>query len=167
MNLVAVIFVFLSFINGNNRTAIAVVSGCYTTYVLILQYFLATRNYNSRSLKLHYEQLEIESLRSELKAIEFSPDQGVKQKEEHFTYIIQCYQTSLLGIENHTRIDDLRYTRGKIRRDTSLSEQSRFSFLRSCLRWLQDIDLTIDNILIFLNLVIVIGVVFLMIGLYR
>jgi hypothetical protein len=146
MNTVAVIFLFISFTgNSNIVNSMQVISACYSAYVIIVQYFLSTKDYSARSLKLHYEQLEIETLRSNLRSLEFDQRSTTEEKELLFQEIILRYQTSLAGAENHISLDNERANQEKA--------GIRISH-----------DFTLDNLLIYANATLL-GVIIFVIGL--
>ena len=70
-----------------------------------MQYFLSTLDYSARALKLHYEQLEINELRMQLKLLLVSerPDKAIE-----FRHLFEKYSISLKNNENHDAYDDNR-----------------------------------------------------------
>lgn len=148
MNTVAIFFVFFSFKLHNSNGFAEIISACFSSYVILLQYFLATRDYSARSLKLHYEQLEIEDLRSELKKIQLLPSSDLSLDEERISSVITRYQVSLKNSENHGAIDDKRYMNSKS---------------KECYRVY---DWTLDQLFIYANVSILVGIIFLIVWLY-
>ncbi|WP_155287698.1 SLATT domain-containing protein [Lacticaseibacillus zhaodongensis] len=143
MNSVAVVFLFLTFAQSKDDESTKIISACYSAYVLILQYFLGTRDYSARSLKLHYQQLEIESMRSDLKAIMSQTSYAFNEKERLVHELIRRYQISLSGSENHTPLDDARYIQSKEKGPHSKAK-----------------DFSLDNVLIYINVIILVGIIF-------
>ena len=147
VNIVAIIFIIFSFELNSSRTLL-VTSSLFSCYVIILQYFLSTRDYNARSLKLHYQQLEIEDLRRQLKQLQFLPSQSISVNEEKFKDIIACYQTSLRGNENHVTLDDRRYNAEKHHTCSHI------------------FDFTLDQLFIYLKCIVLFAMIALMCKLY-
>lgn len=135
MNTEAIMFVIMAF-TGSFSDILGIVSAAFSCYVILIQYFLATRDYSARSLKMHYEQLEIESLRAKLKTCQILDDGDYHVGEERVKSIIDQYQVSMRGSENHTKIDDDRY------KETKNSPSHHV--------W----DWTLDQVLIYFNVVI-------------
>ncbi|MGV3185356.1 SLATT domain-containing protein [Weissella paramesenteroides] len=136
INVVAMTFAVISVLNHVSKY-FTWLSTFYAIYVILLQYFLANKDYNARSSKLHYEQLEINSIRMKLKILSANKELVESDKARYFQEIFSEYNISLNNNENHTKLDD---QRGK---DTS-SKHRDFSF---------------DNVFINLNLIICIVVI--------
>src|SRR5690625_892370 len=69
INIEAVIFVLLSLTDtidainiGPLNMSFSLISGIFTIYVILLQYYINVLNYNERALHVHYHQLELEDL---------------------------------------------------------------------------------------------------------
>ena len=105
------------------------ITNSFSIYLILLQYFLSTLDYSARSLKLHYEQLEINELRMQLKLllVSESPD-----KASEFRHLFEKYSISLKNNENHDAYDD-----------------------KSNKRW----DMTSDNIFFDLNVIFIIIII--------
>ncbi|AYM02185.1 SLATT domain-containing protein [Levilactobacillus brevis] len=118
-NVEAVLFMVISLkypiLNGID----AVISGFFSLYVILLQYFLATLNYEARALKFHYEELQIENLRLRLKQL-YHSSKSAEQLSSEYNGITREYQENLTGYENHGEIDDLRTTAKKKVSDYSI-----------------------------------------------
>lgn len=130
MNSTAIFLVFISIKYPLRNGLDSVISGCFSIYIILLQYFLSNQDYKTRSLRFHYEQLEIESLRYDLKKLLHEDSLFLKLKQYKYDQIIQKYVISLKNNENHGKIDD-KNRKQKIAK-----------------------DYTTDNILIYLNIII-------------
>lgn len=108
MNIEVVFLVIYSLVDKGSKY-VALFSGCFSLYVVLLQYYLSTLNYEARSLKFHYEQLAIENLRLELKNLLFRSDSSYQKKANKYTEIMRVYQESLDGNENHDSIDERKF----------------------------------------------------------
>lgn len=135
INVVAMTFAVISVLS-NVSEHFTWLSTFYAIYVILLQYFLANKDYNARSSKLHYEQLEINNIRMKLKILSANKTLKENDKAKYFQEIFSEYNISLNNNENHTKLDD---QRGK---DPS-GKHRDFSF---------------DNVFIYLNLIICIVV---------
>lgn len=144
-NVEAVICVILTLKFPLKNQIDVVVSGIFSIYVILLQYFLATLNYEARSLKFHYEQIGIENLRMELKQILYkNNDNNDKSKKEQYYSIVKRYEENLIGYENHSRIDDKR-------------SSNKDLYIR---------DFSIENMLIYINFIIALIIVIIFICIY-
>lgn len=104
LNVSAVIITMIALIIQTDR--FEHIASIYSIYVILLQYYLATLDYNNRSLKLHYEQLELNDLRTELKLLLINNDLSDAIKLDQYNNIFDKYQTSLRNNENHSKLDD-------------------------------------------------------------
>jgi len=104
LNVSAVIITMIALIIKTDR--FEHIASIYSIYVILLQYYLATLDYNNRSLKLHYEQLELNDLRTELKLLLINNDLSDATKLDQYNNIFDKYQTSLRNNENHSKLDD-------------------------------------------------------------
>lgn len=107
LNVEAVFFTIFSLGSHNVTNGEDVFVGAFSVYVILLQYFLATLNYEARAQKFHYEQLKIQDLRQNLKTL-YHSRKSVKNLENQFNGIVREYQENLFGYENHLEIDDQR-----------------------------------------------------------
>lgn len=117
INIEAVIFVLLSLTNtinviplGDWKIPFNLVSGIFTIYVILLQYYINILNYNERALQVHYHQLEIEDLILQLKMLfirQNSANEDISQTDliKQHDQIIAKYQLALKNNENHRNID--------------------------------------------------------------
>ncbi|SCW88071.1 hypothetical protein SAMN04487970_11111 [Paenibacillus tianmuensis] len=147
LNIEAVIFVLLSLagkeINGKfDGTVFSIISGVFSIYVILIQYYINELNYNERALKVHYHQLEIEDLILRLKELLMkSNSQDNKPTEEtlflHYSIITREYQTILKNNENHDEVDNKR----RLQETTVENKKS-----------IKPFDLTNDNIILFVNI---------------
>ncbi|WP_425532731.1 SLATT domain-containing protein [Streptococcus uberis] len=77
---------------------------------MLIQYFCSTLNYNERALKYHYHQLELENFILQLKNLllwektENEPKTN-NVKFKRYKIILEKYQISLQGYENHSDLD--------------------------------------------------------------
>ncbi|EPY6430787.1 SLATT domain-containing protein [Clostridium sporogenes] len=120
LNIEAVIFVTLSLAGKDickafNNETFGVISGIFSLYVILLQYYINDLNYKERSLKAHYHQLELEDLILNLKTIIMihNKDKKINGKGsneevqiEKYNIIMNKYQTILKNNENHDSIDN-------------------------------------------------------------
>lgn len=115
LNFEAVIFVLLSLvaekIPGLSSPLFTVSAGVFSIYVILLQYYINEQNYNERSLKVHYHQLEIEDLVLKLKTLIIKHNTGENNSNnevliEEYNIIMNQYQTTMKNNENHDPIDN-------------------------------------------------------------
>jgi hypothetical protein len=151
LNIEAVIFIVLS-LGGkdiNERLSsplFGVISGVFSIYVILIQYYINELNYNERSLKVHYHQLDIEDLILRLKELmikknsssENVPDENYLM--EKFEAILHEYQTILKNNENHDSVDRERSIQAK--------EDSNKKIKKA-------LDFTVDNITLHINLLLI------------
>lgn len=130
MNATAIFLVVISLKYPLKNNLDSVISGCFSIYIILLQYFLSNQDYKTRSLRFHYEQLEIENLRYELKELLKKQSISKKMKQYCYNQIVQKYIISLKNNENHGKIDDLNRKNKVVK------------------------DFTIDNLLIYFNIII-------------
>lgn len=138
-NVFAIIFVITSLVLESNKSLIVLTSS-YTLYVILLQYYISVKNYDERSLRFHYHQLELESNILELKLLvdiinneNLSADKRTKLVE-NYNFIMEKYQLNLRDIENHSPGD---FKVGK-----------NLTFIE---RW------NIDNFFLIINIILLIG----------
>lgn len=86
-----------------------VVSGCFSFYTVIIQYYVSTLNYRERALKFHYHHIEINKLKESLLGL-LIQDYDFKNKNEKFKVIVEKYDLLLQQQENHSEYD---YRRAK------------------------------------------------------
>lgn len=107
-NLLAIIFVMTSLVKPNLK-GFTEVTSFFTLYVIILQYYVAARNYNERSLRYHYHQLELEQNILDLKEILISSinSNNKNSQEDIIKYleVMKKYNINLQNIENHQGMD--------------------------------------------------------------
>lgn len=145
LNIEAIIFVVLSLspIKVSN-----ILTGIFSIYVILLQYYINELNYSERSLKIHYHQLDIEDLILKLKSLMMKINkEGIEGciclKE--FQTIMTEYQMLLKNNENHDSIDNNKRKLESSDIDIKLR------------------DLTVDKLIIYFNKVIVVLMGFLII----
>lgn len=150
LNIEAVIFILLS-LGGRSLNIIftnnvfSIISGMFSIYVILIQYFIAELNYNERALKVHYQQLYLEDLILRLKDLlikENSKENMLDEKSliNEFNRIMNEYQTILKNNENHDPVDYKMFLR-----DNSMESEERLKKV-----W----DFTVDNIVLKLNMVL-------------
>ena len=111
LNFFAIILVITSLVVDVNKTFVMLTS-CYTLYVILLQYYISVKNYDERSLRFHYHQLELENNILELKNLVYI----MNKKEvdnfydedrliQRYNLIMDKYQLNLSNIENHISSD--------------------------------------------------------------
>ncbi|WP_246943445.1 SLATT domain-containing protein [Bacillus pinisoli] len=151
MNIEAVVFVLLS-LGGEEIDSIftgatfSILAGIFSIYVILIQYYINELNYNERALKVHYHQLDIEDLILRLKDLlikDNSDKNRLTEKDylEEFNTIMFEYQTLLKNNENHHPIDF----------EVSMREKAENSD-----KLKRIFDLTVDNIVLSFNLVLII-----------
>jgi hypothetical protein len=141
LNIEAIILVVLSLSDVNISS---IITGVFTIYVVLLQYFINELRYSERAVKIHYHQLDIEDLILRLKKVSIEFNNKKKQDENNvllnqFYIIMFEYQMLLKNNENHDSIDN---KKRKID-SANISEKVR--------------DFTIDKLIIVFNEVVVIG----------
>jgi len=149
LNFEAVLFVLLSLAGKEisqfwGSTSFTLFSGSFSIYVILLQYYVNELNYNERSLKAHYHQLEIEDLILEFKKLIINGKENIQETD--YFHIINKYQLILKSNENHNSLDN---KKRKAREDILITA----------------FDYTTDKILIFINFIIVVVVPLVIIGL--
>jgi len=158
INIEAVIFVLLSLTNtietikvGPMNVSFNLVSGIFTIYVILLQYYISVLNYNERARQVHYHQLEIQDLKLQLEMLFVktnAPEIKMTDKMmvEQFQQIINQYQLALKNNENHRMID---YDRTMFRKAMSDYRKGKSSEKP---KGKEKKDLTIDMLLIGANM---------------
>ena len=82
------------------------VSGCFSLYTIITQYYYNNLNYRERGLKFHYLELDLERLVIQLKTLLRNMNMTDSDLEREYSYIMNNYISSLKGYENHEDIDN-------------------------------------------------------------
>jgi len=141
-NVEAVIFLIISLRFPLDSGFDAAFSGAFSLYVILIQYYLATLNYEAKAMKFHYEQLEIENLRLKLKRLYHSVE-NTELLEERYANIVSEYQENLSGYENHGALDDRRTGREK---ECESNNNQKLKKVR---------DFTLDNLMIYCNFILV------------
>lgn len=143
MNILAVLFLIFSLMNGESKERLFI-SSSYSLYTVILQYFYSTLNYKERALKFHYQQLKLEELILELKRI-LRVVHNKRKLEIEFNAILQNYILTVLSTENHSRFDDAKVLYNKSDEKNFLKKPRDFS---------------IDNIIFYINIIITLFVTY-------
>lgn len=86
-----------------------VVSGCFSLYTVIIQYYVSTLNYRERALKFHYHHIEINKLKESLQGLS-NHEYNFKTRNAKFKVIVEKYNLLLQQQENHSEYD---YRRAK------------------------------------------------------
>ena len=167
LNIEAVVFVIFTLAGGSiiNRPSsgiFTIISGVFTIYVILSQYYVNQLNYGERALKVHYHQLDIEDLILKLKTLILQREYTTDSKEviSRFNIIMEEYQRILKNNENHDDIDN------KLREITELNknvsdnstkkskENINSTEEESCLKVKKSdpIDLSIDNVFLTFNI---------------
>ena len=117
INIEAVIFVLLSLTDtveaikiGPLNMSFSLISGIFTIYVILLQYYINVLNYNERALQVHYHQLELEDLILQLDLLlvkRNTTEVALSENDtiEHYEQIVTQYQLALKNNENHRDLD--------------------------------------------------------------
>ena len=143
MNILAVLFLIFSLMNGESKERLFI-SSSYSLYTVILQYFYSTLNYKERALKFHYQQLKLEELILELKRI-LRVVYNKRKLEIEFNAILQNYILTVSSTENHSRFDDAKVLYDKSEEKSTLQKPRDFS---------------IDNIIFYINIIITLFVTY-------
>ncbi|AYC28412.1 SLATT domain-containing protein [Paenisporosarcina cavernae] len=142
LNLEAVFFILLS-LGGESlniffgQSNFALISGGFSIYVILLQYYISELNYRERALKSHSHQLEIEDQILKLKSILIDlkcnkENKNYEERKSYFLTIMENYQLILKNNENHESIDNIK----RLSRDNEK---------------IKVLDYTTDNILLSFN----------------
>lgn len=150
LNFEAVIFVAISLagntmLNERNMSILSLVSGIFSIYVILIQYYINELNYNERALKVHYHQLDIEDLIIKLKNLIMTINVNVDIGDEEniikdFNIIMYEYQIILKNNENHDPIDNKKRLLNEIKDTNLLHKKNR--------------DISMDNIILHINILI-------------
>lgn len=153
LNIEAIIFVVLALSGHTNafviNDAFNTISGVFSIYVILLQYYINELNYSERALKMDYHQLEIEDQILKLKELMMelnSNEEETDGKITKYLLILSNYQLSLKNNENHKSID-----------------RKMSSYRKEEITTKKVKDRTIDNVTIYMNYVIAL-LVFIFIG---
>ncbi|WP_203261483.1 SLATT domain-containing protein [Streptococcus uberis] len=121
MSILSSMLLVVSLAVKDETTSSKIISGCFSMYTIILQYFVSTLNYRERALKFDYHQLEVENMIQDLQFLEIQ-NQDLTNVQEQYKTIMEKYQILLQGQENHTDLDYKRtsLTDSKYLKDFSL-----------------------------------------------
>lgn len=110
MNLEAVVFLIASLVpeNRDENNIALIISGIFSAYTILLQYYIDSLNFNERALRLHYHQLQLEQFILELKELIFKWQDTKEISISKYLNIMRKYQLELGGYENHDEIDRLK-----------------------------------------------------------
>lgn len=106
MNVLAIIFLISSTLVPSESKLMTFVSGCFSLYTIITQYYYNNLNYRERGLEFHYLELDLERLIIQLKTILRDTNMTDLDLEREYSYIMNNYISSLKGYENHEDIDN-------------------------------------------------------------
>ncbi|MGE6402246.1 SLATT domain-containing protein [Bacillus cereus] len=171
LNIEAVIFVLLS-LGGKEihplfgESIFSLMSGVFSIYVILVQYYINELNYNERALKVHYHQLDIEDLILKLKGLILNHNIKGNTNDEQaliksFNIIMFEYQSTLKNNENHDPVDNEKSEFNRIniklqeKKVKDLEGNSESEDLNGALPNGSDLkevkDFTVDNIILNLN----------------
>lgn len=106
MNVLAIIFLISSTLVSNPSKLMTFVSGGFSLYTIVTQYYYNNLNYRERGLKFHYLELDLERLIIQLKALLRNSNMEDLDLEREYNCIMNNYISSLKGYENHEDIDN-------------------------------------------------------------
>lgn len=106
MNGLAIIFLISSTLIPSASKLMTFVSGCFSLYTIITQYYYNNLNYRERGLKFHYLELDLERLIIQLKTLLRDDKRSDEELEREYKSIMNNYISSLKGYENHEDIDN-------------------------------------------------------------
>lgn len=133
---------------------------------MLVQYFCSAQNYNERALKYHYHQLELENFVLQLKNIFLKHNTGEGEYSEldrfrRYRAIMEKYQISLQGYENHEDVD-YKIAKRQLTRNSQVTEnEQNTNCFQKFLIWKETKDFSPDNIFIYLQIPIVIIIILL------
>lgn len=178
MNILSVALLVVSLLpmEVNNSKSGLMVSALFSLYTMLVQYYCSTQNYNERALKYHYHQLELENFILQLKNLFLSGHQNRYIKHNLYKNIVEKYQISLQGYENHSDLDyriakrqkksyerqqssNLNYRVIKRQKKTYKIRQSSNSFGTHLYSFFYYRDFSLDNIFIKLQIPVMLLVV--------
>lgn len=170
INIEAVIFVLLSLTGtienlqiGNFSISFSLLSGIFTIYVILLQYYINVLNYSERALRAHYHQLELRDLGLHLNMLLIKRETDGKNMTDKYIIekneeAIEKYQLALKNNENHRAIDNKLRVRGEQQRAYSEGKsKKRASFFAP-------LDFTLDNMLIIANAILTVIMLVIMVS---
>ncbi|SUO88899.1 SLATT domain-containing protein [Streptococcus uberis] len=168
MNVVSVALLVVSLLPlpiNDSKTGL-MISAFFSLYTMLIQYFCSTLNYNERALKYHYHQLELENFILQLKNLllwektENEPKTN-NVKFKRYKIILEKYQISLQGYENHSDLD-YKIARRQIERfskKNEIKENDKIWKINLIKNWTSYKDFSLDNIAIYCQVPIVIFVI--------
>ncbi|MFE3897588.1 MULTISPECIES: SLATT domain-containing protein [unclassified Priestia] len=163
LNIEAVIFVLLS-LGGKeinilfSNSLFSLISGIFSIYVILIQYYINELNYSERALKIHYHQLDLEDLILKLKNLLLKYNTQKTNSDEmilieSFNSIMVEYQSMLKNNENHDLVDD---KQNKYKNASAQILECQDQKDRSEIKPLKKPnDLTVDNIILLFNVCII------------
>ncbi|HFH9839698.1 TPA: SLATT domain-containing protein [Streptococcus suis] len=168
MNIVSVALLIVSLLPLpiNNSKSGLMISASFSLYTMLVQYFCSAQNYNERALKYHYHQLELENFVLQLKNIFLKHNTGEGEYSEldrfrRYRAIMEKYQISLQGYENHEDVD-YKIAKRQLTRNSQVSEnEQNTNCFQKFLIWKETKDFSPDNIFIYLQIPIVIIIILL------
>lgn len=166
MNIVSVALLIVSLLPLpiNDSKSGLMISSCFSLYTMLVQYFCSVQNYNERALKYHYHQLELENLILQLKNIFLTnnTEEGSYSDLDRFKRyraILEKYQISLQGYENHEDVDYKIAKQQLARKFLKLDTEIKQSYWQKFQRWIETKDFSPDNIFIYLQIPIVLTII--------
>lgn len=163
LNIEAVIFVLLS-LGGKeinilfSNSLFSLISGIFSIYVILIQYYINELNYSERALKIHYHQLDLEDLILKLKNLLLKYNAQKTNNDESmliesFNSIMVEYQSMLKNNENHDLVDD---KQNKYKNASAQILECQNQKDRLEIKPLKKPkDLTVDNIILLFNVSII------------
>lgn len=168
LNIEAVIFVLLS-LGGKDveprfgDSAFSLISGIFSIYVILLQYYVNELNYNERALKVHYHQLDIEDLILKLKLLLLQNNSNENNGNEasllaNYNTIMYEYQLILKNNENHDSIDNAKSNKVNKKINETNNETKTIEVQDGEINGKdnQIKDFTVDNILLYFNMIVLV-----------
>lgn len=146
LNFEAVFLIIKALQSNYNDLKFSLLSAFFSIYVILLQYFINEQNYNERSLKSHYHQLELEDIILKFKRLiikinaEDKDGEAIVHSKKIAIYkeIMNDYQMMLKNNENHSKKDNILMNKAD-------KEKKRF---------LIDKDYSMDSVFLFVNYII-------------
>lgn len=105
MNILAILFLMSSILFFSASKVMTLITGLFSLYTIITQYYYNNLNYRERGLKYHYLELDLEQQIIELKTL-LRKKLTDSELEREYESIMKNYLYSLKGYENHEEIDN-------------------------------------------------------------
>lgn len=105
MNILAILFLISSILFFSESKAMTLITGFFSLYTIITQYYYNNLNYRERGLKYHYLELDLEQQIIQLKTL-LRKKLPREELEKEYKFIMNNYIYSLKGYENHEEVDN-------------------------------------------------------------